>query len=413
MKKCWMERDFTLLWIGQFISQIGDKFYAIALAWWVLERTKSPWMMGMLMTASVLPGLIVGPLAGGCIDRWNRKRILVLTDIIRGVSVFGVAVLAGLGQLRIEYIFGVAVIISVAAAFFNPTVAAVIPQLVPKEQLARANSLSQLIDGVTKVMGPLAGALVVGWLGFTPVFMINGLSFLIAAGLTVLMKRALAPTGPTGRTITADVQSGLRFIVNNNQVRVVLIIIGLAHLNVGGLAVIVPMLAKGLSGSGITNLGLLEMMVGAGMIAGSLLFGLQKRRTVGGHWLFGAMTVMGSSFLIIGAGLGNKVTAVGPFMVLMTLIGGSIAVASIYWTAILQSNVPNEMAGRVFSIAVTLGNTTLPVAYGLYGGLLSFAPIAVVLGTSGVGLILITLLLGVLYRRSSLQGHFVDSSTGS
>lgn len=224
----WLNRDYFLLWTGQLVSQLGDKFYAIALAWWVLERTNSPAVMGFFMVVSVSPELLFGLIAGGFIDRWNRKTIIVAADIFRGLAVITVSLLLTMGLLEVWHVFIAAAVISLASAFFNPSVMAVIPPLVESDQIPRANSLSQMISGLASVAGPVLGATLVGIAGYWPVFLMNGLSYLVAALLTFFI--ALPPNSPTGHkaSLLEDLKDGFKFISNSKLVFMILIIMVLS-----------------------------------------------------------------------------------------------------------------------------------------------------------------------------------------
>jgi len=224
-----INRNFLLLWTGQLISQLGDKIYSIALAWWLLERTNSPSMMGFFLVTSMLPELILGPLVGPFIDRWNRKSILVSADILRGTVVSLIAFLSHLGTLEIWQIFGAALLISISSAFFNPTVMAVIPQIVEKDELAQANSLSQITNGVSTVLGPLLGAATVSWLGYSVVFFLNGLSYLTAAALALFLKIIKLAEETKQENFLTSLQEGFQFIRSNHQVLLILLVIALVH----------------------------------------------------------------------------------------------------------------------------------------------------------------------------------------
>lgn len=403
LRNFWINRNFFLIWSGQLISQLGDKFYAIALAWWVLGKTHSPFIMGLLMAASVLPGLILGPVAGGFIDRWNRKVILVITDLLRCGLVLIITLLSFWGTLQIWHIFSVAVIISLASAFYNPTIAAVLPQLVSKNDLSSANSLSQLIAGITTVLGPITGAAAIAFTGYTNVFLFNSVSFCLSGILAGLVRVSLKPNRLQKTNLTSDIKSGIQFILSHRKVLIILIIIGITHLYFGSLTVVMPVLARQLSGIGIQNLGLLEMMVGFGMILGSLLLSLKKQKTNGTAWLFGAMLIMGTSFITVCIIRSLKIVSIVPFIGLMALVGLAVTIASVYWASLLQSNIPNEIAGRVFGISETIGNTALPIAYSLFGFLLGYFSISLIMGICGLGLIIVSLVLRGIFKKATWE----------
>ena len=180
-KKIFINKNFFLLWFGKIISQLGDKFYAIALAWWILQKTNSPQIMGFFLLVSVLPGLILGFFAGAFVDRWNRKNVIVITDIIRGLLIILIVYLSIFNLIQVWHVFIIGAGISFVTAFFDPAIQAIIPQIVDKERLTEANSMSQMVSGICTVLGPIFGSVAVGWFGLTYVFLFNGISYFVSA----------------------------------------------------------------------------------------------------------------------------------------------------------------------------------------------------------------------------------------
>lgn len=130
-----INKNFTLIWIGKIISQLGDKFYAIALAWWILQETNSPSIMGVFLFTSVFPGVVLGFFAGAFVDRLKRKNILIISDIIRGSLVLIISILALNKALIISEVFIIGFLLSITTAFFEPAIQAIIPEIVDKEML--------------------------------------------------------------------------------------------------------------------------------------------------------------------------------------------------------------------------------------------------------------------------------------
>ena len=391
-----INRDFSILWAASLISQTGDVFYAIALAWMLLERTRSPAIMGAFLVASQLPGFLVSPWAGAVIDRLPRKRILVAADLVRG-SVLGLAsLLLAQGRIQLWQLLAVAVLLSLAAAFFNPTARVVIPRLVPGDRLVAANAAMQAAAGATAVAGPLLGAVLLGGIGYLGAFVFNAASFFLSAGLILGLGQALdpAPAAPEARTPEArnpaGIREGFRFIRGNPRLRLILAIIFSVHLCFGSLAVVLPFLANRLPGRGILNLGFLEAALGAGILAGSAVLNL-GRREPGAGALFKAVAAMGAGLLAIGAsqalGSGGRGACAGAAAV----IGVCVAVASIHWTTLMQQEIPDRLAGRVFAVAAGIGNLALPVAYGACGLLLRAVSLDRILLACGAALIAVGL----------------------
>ena len=158
-------RDFLLLWQGQFVSAIGDAAYEIALGFWVLYTTGSTGMMGLLMASTMLPRVLLSPFAGIWVDRLDRKWLLVLMDTARGVAVLLVGVTAFKGHLELWMAFAAGLVIGAGGAFFNPSIGSILPDLVEKDQLVKANSFFSMIRAGSGVFGNSAGGFLLTALG--------------------------------------------------------------------------------------------------------------------------------------------------------------------------------------------------------------------------------------------------------
>lgn len=396
-----INKDFFLLWSGQLVSQIGDKFYSIALAWWILEKTNSPVAMGLFLVASVLPGLIIGPFAGTLIDHWNRKTVIIVSDIVRGLVVLSVTILSLYGLLTVSHVYLSAIMISLASAFFNPTIIALIPQIVAEQQLPRANALSELIGATSMIFGPLLGAAFVAFLGFSLVFLLNGMSYILSAFFESFIRTngvAAVNTAQERYQFVSEFKKGLRYLSDKRELLIIIAVIGIAHLFVGTLMVALPFLAKSLQGNSVRNLGNLEMMMGIGMFSAAFLQAKVKEKLQDTH-LFLFMMMMGCCYFLIGISNALGILDVAPYMILVLVVGAMIASASIYWRSLLQMNTATEFSGRVFSISNIVGNSSLPVSYGITGVLLSYFSLNTVMILAGLGLIILCGFLMLFYKQ--------------
>lgn len=230
--KVFINKNFLSLWIGKVISQLGDKFYAIALAWWILQKTNSPRIMGFFLLISVLPGLIFGFFAGAVVDRWNRKNVIIITDIIKGLLVIVVVYLSIFKLLQVWHVFIIGAAISFVTAFFDPAIQAIIPQIVTKEKLNEANSMSQMVNGICTVLGPMFGAVAIDWFGLTYVFLFNGISYFLSA-IFESMITLKSNNNYITNTIWIDMKEGILFLKNKQQILRVIVIIAIAHFFLG------------------------------------------------------------------------------------------------------------------------------------------------------------------------------------
>lgn len=377
-----INRNFTLLWAGKIVSQLGDKFYAIALAWWVLLETSSPSAMGFFLFVSVFPGVVLGLFAGALVDRWKRRNIVIVTDLIRGSLVLAVSCLAWRDALEVWHVFAVAFCLSLATAFFEPAIQSVLPEIVEQGKLPRANSLNQAAGGMCTVAGPLFGAMAVSVLGMATVFLANSISYYVSAILTCFIRTGkevrVSGEGKESTPLWREILEGFRFLKNRETIGTVLKIIAAAHFFLGSLMVSLPFLAKGLRGDGVRNLGYLEMLLGAGMILGAIFMGARKNVSTEKE-LIAFLAIVAFAFGGVGFLSFCGIGTIYPYLAVMLLFGAGIALASVTWQSLLQFLTPSHMTGRVFGISSMTGNVSLPLAFGISGLLLNLADIWMVM----------------------------------
>ncbi|MBC7319288.1 MFS transporter [bacterium] len=187
MKKIW-NKDLVLLLSGQSISRLGDSAHHIALMWFILEKTGSSAIMGTLSALAYIPSLILGPFAGVIVDRYSRKKIIILTDFIRGLIVALLALFFFTKGLSITEIFILTVLLGISSAFFNPCIPSSIPEMVDPENLPRANSLFSIAGRVAEIIGPSVGGVLYKFIGAGLLFTFNAFSFFIASVFTLFIK---------------------------------------------------------------------------------------------------------------------------------------------------------------------------------------------------------------------------------
>ena len=183
-----INRNFFMLLSGQFVSQIGDKLHMIALSFWVLKTTGSSAKMGAVLAASLIPSLVIGFFSGAFIDRYNRKNIIIGTDLLRGLILALFAVLFYFELINFYMILAMQMLLSVNAAFFDPAIPSVIPQIVDEKDLAAANSKHQFVNGFSTIAGAFIGGIFISMFGYLWVFVVNAISFLLSAFFECFIK---------------------------------------------------------------------------------------------------------------------------------------------------------------------------------------------------------------------------------
>ena len=392
-----VDRNLDLLFTGQFCSQIGDRFYALALAFWVLKATGSPARMGIVLFASMAPAILLGFVLGGVLDRWDRKRILIAADIVRGVAIVGITVIYYAGMLNLTAILIVQVILSAAAAFFNPTASAILPQIVAKDRLARSNALSQLLSGSANILGPILGGLAVAWCGYAFVFLVNAASFLLSAALAAGMRLPGAVAADRSASAGPALAAAYRFLWKDRRLLAILGIVAVIHFFVGSISVLLPVLAGALAGDGARNLGYLETGVGIGSVLCAAALHRVKLNGREVRVMFGGIGGIGAAMAATGALSLAGVASLPPYLMALPALSAAILAVATCYAALVQKAVEPAVAGGVFSILGSVGNLSIPLATLTFGFLLERTALGVVALGCGGAIALIGCMLFFVY----------------
>jgi MFS family permease len=402
-------KSFFLLWTGKLVSSLGDKMYAIAIAWWILDVTNSPIVMGLYLLAATLPMVLLGVIAGAIIDRSNLKHILVIADITRGIGLILIGLLYLGDKLTISNVFLITISISLASAFFNPSVTSIIPHIVSKNECGKANSIIQMVDGIAKVAGPIIGVAVVTSEGYYVAFMINGISFLASAifegfieyekGHQVKKNKTTLRNTIKNEGVLKDVKVGLQYVYKNSKLMSILFYILVAHFFIGAISVMIPFMAKFISSDNMNLLGILETVLGSGFVVGAFIFSRKSEDKFNVDTLPRIFLLVGYNFLLIGAIAWFDNLPIILFVVPIFVIGYCVVNASINWRTFIQTDTPTEKLGRISSISALVGDITLPLSFALFGFLLD-----------QVNFVILTLISGLLLIMSVLVISFIQTN---
>lgn len=403
-----INKNFALLLSGQLVSQIGDKFHMIAIAMWVLKTTGSSAKMGLVLAASLLPSLILGLVSGAFIDRFNRKAIIVGADLIRGGVIAVFALLFCFDMISFAGVLVMQVILSMNAAFFDPAIPSIIPTIVPAEKLADANSKHQFVNGFSTIAGAFLGGVAITAFGYIWVFIINGVSFFISGifecFISLESQRSENKSRLSLQNIFCDLKSGYTYILSRSTLLILLFMVMIIHFFVGSMEVFMPVIAGALSSGGAGALGFFHGAFGSGCIAMAFALSFidiskkEKTTLFGSVFVIGALYVGGSFFNM------NNPAAFYLFCSMIFLFGAGIIMAGVSFKTLLQKRIDNAFAGRVFAVAGSVGNASIPLAMILYGLMLEKIQIRPLLMISGLVLMLISGVSIVLYKEKNHGG---------
>ena len=337
-------RDFSLLWLSGLVSVAGDWVLMIALPYYVYVTTGSTLATAGMTAAELAPAILLSSFTGVLADRWDRKRILVVANLLQALVVASL-LLVSEGWLWVVYV--VAALQSTAAAFSQPAESALLPTLVPVEELVQANALNTLNNRLGRFIGVPLGAALLSWWGLDAVVVVDAVTFLLAAALIAPITapaRASDPDGvPEEPHFWREWTAGLRVVRHDRTIAVLFVVFGL--MTFGGTMLdplYVPWIRDVLD-EGVEVVAVITMTHSVAGIAGSLLVGTWGSR-------FSARTLMGWGSVIAGFLLLVKFNVPVLWLTLaLSAIGGVTAVASSVGVETLaQERTPEHVRGRVF-----------------------------------------------------------------
>ena len=398
-------RDFRLLWSGMCVSLLGDGIFLVATAWQVYELSNAPTALSLVAISMTVPMIAFLLLGGVVSDRFDRRQIILATDLVRGAAVAVMALLALTGTLQLWHIVVVAAVYGTGTGFFAPAFDAIVPDILPANELARANSLDQFVRPVAlRMAGPALGGVLIDVLGAGSAFAFNAASFFASAACLLAMSgRPHAPPAASG-SLGADLREGFEYVCRHVWLWGTFAAAAIAYLAfIGPTAVLLPFVVKNVLHGSAADLGLVLAAGGIGSVACALLMGQHDlpRRDI--TFIYAAWTL--ATFAVAGYGLA---TAVWQLMLASIVFNSLETAGTIVWATVKQRNVPANLLGRVSSLDWLISIGLLPVSLALAG------PISAAIGVRatliGAGVIGGLVTFGALY----LPGmRAVEGRTGS
>lgn len=414
-------RTYTAVWFGQLVSLIGTALTDFGVGVWVYQKTGSATPFAMILLCTVVPGILVSPVAGALVDRWDRRRTMVLADAGAALSTLFMAVLLFAGQLELWHILLAVSVASTCRAFQGPAWLASTAQLVPQEHLGRASGMMNFARGLAGIAAPALGGVLVTTIGLGRVMLIDFATFGVAVAILFAVRFPPVPRRAEAegakRGVLQDAAEGWRYVGSQPALRAHLLFFALVNLGLGYVWVLHAPLVLGFAGA--RSLGIVGSAMGGGMLAGSLamtLWGGPKRKVAA---ILGYGVLLGVCLMMMGALPWVPLVAAGVFGITLGIpvMNGSLM-------ALWMPRIPQEVQGRTYAVIQVLVWSTEPIAY-LTAGVLAdrlFKPLLVpggplagslgaVMGTGptrGLGLLLGTVGVFVLSATAwaALLPHF-------
>ena len=396
VRPVWNRRDFRLLWLGEGVSLIGDQFAFLALPWLVLQLTGDAFAMGAVLAVAGVPRALFMLFGGALTDRFSPRAVMLLTNLARMLLVGALAAIILTGRIELWMIYLFALCFGLADAFFYPAAGAIVPDILPRDQLQIGNSITQGTAQLSVFVGPVLAGSVIALFGQEATqtavpdlhgvglaFAIDAATFLISAVTLKLMTVERKTAVPAGdQNVWESMREGFSFVANDDTLRTIFLIVaaltvlGVAPINLG-----VPVLADERMPNGAASFGLLMSGYGAGSLIGIILSGLLPAPPprIFGPLLLGLVSVIG--LLTIGLAFANTLPVAALLLAFMGVLDGYTIIQFTTW---LQLRTPEALIGRVMSLLMFAFVGLAPVADVLVGALIEWDLKGVLLVSGGL-----------------------------
>jgi DHA3 family macrolide efflux protein-like MFS transporter len=357
---------FTIIWAGQFVSLLGTTMTQFALTIWTWEKTGVATTIALANLFFMAPQMLMSPLAGALVDRWDRRLVMMLSDLGAGLSTVAIYLLMRAGALEVWHLYTAFAFAGAFQAFQFPAYSAAVSTMLPKEQYTRASGMLSLAQSASGIFGPVAAGVLLNVVQTSSLLLFDIVSFVVAIS-ALLMVHIPQPEAKevAKRSILEDSLFGFKYIIERpSLLGLQLVFFSINFTAVLCFSLMAPMILSR-TGNDTLVLGSVQSAFGVGGVVGGLLlsaWGGPKRRVNG---VLGGMIL--SSILgvtLMGLGRSSSVWIAAAFfnMIFLPLINGSNQ-------AIWQSKVPPDMQGRVFSTRALIAQISAPVATGIAGPL--------------------------------------------
>ena len=379
-------REFRLLWTGMTVSLLGDGIFYVALPWQVYQLSNAPTALSVVGIAMTVPHIVLLLLGGVVSDRFDRRRVMMAADLLRGAAVAILGALSLAGTIRLWHLIVLAGLFGAGTAFFGPAFDAIVPEIVPERQLTQANALDQFVrPAAWRMLGPALGGWIVAAFGDRTgaAFVVDAGTFLVSVGSLLLMRRPATPDADGGlESPWTEIREGFKYVRSHVWLWGTLVAATFAYLAfLGPTEVLLPYVVKYDMHAGPGTLGTVLALGGVGSMVAAFIMGNRSLPRRNMTFIYVVWTV--STLSIAGYGLASM-----PWQAMATcfVFNAFEGAGAIVWMTTKQRLVPNRLLGRVSSFDWFISIGLLPVSYALTGPLASaFGERVTLIGAGAVG----------------------------
>lgn len=362
-------KGFIFFWSGQMVSILGSSIIQFVLTWWITVQTESPLLLALATFIAFIPTIILTPVAGVLVDRWNRKVIIALADFLQAAVTLVLLFLFWFTTVTVSILLIFIAVRGIFQAFHQPAVMSLTPIMVPRKHLSRINSLDYFFNSIIFLIGPIIAAFLYKYIPIHHIMWIDVASFVIAIIplIFVVIPKVVQPDKDKAeekKSFWSDFKEGFVFIKNKEGLLPLLSSFTGANFFVIPLFTLLNLFVYTTHNGLETNLAFVLAFNQVGMIIGSILFLLWKGFKKKVHGVVIGIALMYAGYLFM------SLTPIGLFWFMgigFLVIGFGLPMANISSQTIWQSIVPKEKLGRVMSVRIAIAQFTSPIAIILSG----------------------------------------------
>ncbi|OGO78665.1 MAG: hypothetical protein A2Y23_00755 [Clostridiales bacterium GWB2_37_7] len=388
-------KNFLLIMTSRFVSFLGDSVHYFALSWYIINVIGQGKILGLLLTLSTLPAVFLGPFVGVLADRFDRRKIMMTVDVIRGVLAITLGYLVYIDQAPIWVFFVVTLLLSISSTMYFPASGALFPSLVNEKHLIKANSVASFLGTFTGILGPTIAGPVYGVVGPQGLFLLNGLTFFFAAICEFFLKPpAMEHTAAAKvNNYLSNLKEGLKFVYHKKALFAMLLFGGTVNFFFWPIQNIVqPVLGSKILRFDSTTYGTVISFFSWGMLAATLLIPLLPPIKKKYKFMIWSMLIQSIGLILLAVPI---LPFVRPYMTdtklvfytysgILLIRGLAFGFTNVPMQVVYQTLTPNEYRGRVFALQGAFFQGLMPVSMGVAGFFVDIFPIYALCVFAGV-----------------------------
>jgi MFS family permease len=384
-KPLYYNRNFLLIMTARFVSFLGSSIHYFALSWYIINVIGQGKVLGLLLTLSTLPSVFLGPFVGVLADRFDRRKIMILMNVIRGFLALVLGYLVYIGNAPLWIFFVVTLLLSVCGAIYFPASGALFPSLVHNKQLVRANAIASFLGTFTGILGPTVGGLFYNVVGPGGLFIIDGFGFLFAAlcELLLVVPAITHNAAAKAKNYLSNLSEGLKYVYNTKALFAMLAFGGIVNFFFWPIQNIVqPIIGSKVLSFDAAMYGTMVSLFPWGMLAATILVSVLPQPKKKYKFMLNSMFIQSLGLIMLALPilpgvrliLTDTMTLFYVYCSIIFIRGLAFGFTNVPMQVVYQTLTPDEYRGRVFALQGAFFQGLMPVSMGVAGFLVDIFP---------------------------------------